>query len=1112
MKRKFTKTTKSKINYWILPPIFVLLLLFMLSGNNLLAQNKCACNVVPNSEITWDSIPYNGNALITPWWFPIPPNQPFPTLNYFPNWLNTQGNVNTHTTFTSSPSSFELRNYKVRVTVNQQIQFQYLTTGFKQSIKCVEQGKPYIFSIMAKNWSYNLQQQYCDSSGIRVFLANNVPYTPQPLTAANIPTPLGGSQEIISFQDTNHYGQYTVCNFIPNNSWREIWIYTDTINNSMTNKNLCRSHHLIDDIELIRNFDFAGPDEITFCDTNEQFTIGDTCSFINFTATYKWYKLPDTSNILSTNNTITVSPDSITTYVLERTLHPTDCIGYDTVTIKPGQSPIVELPPDTTACSPSFIDITASVDSCNHCPMTWYKWNPKTNKWFNSAYSHDQTIRVTKSGCFKFIACNDACCDSDSICVVIYPEIDTKPDSMTICDTNRCYWFVADSGFVSYTWWLNDTNSNHIGLTRKICENIPGNYIVKVVDTNGCWATDTSKLKLEIPVLDLAGLYTACDRDTIKIVLDYDTGNTYNWYEFDSTSSSFNHISSNRQISITTNGFYKACITDTLGCTACDSFNALFYPLPEITATDIDTCWPAEIIKLNNTNPANCSFYGPDTSVVGNLFLKNIPGTYQILALYTDSNLCTNTDTFDVVIHPPPEAQIIGPTVFCVNDPIYHYDIYPIKYRGGTWNMIFNGNTYSYDSVFNPANPGVGNHEIRYLFTDSNGCIGGDTIFVKVNDTFDVYILDNLNGQNSCITKNVKLTANTTKAGSSYYYSWSTGEDTKSIYVTQKDTYTVYVYNIDSSCIDSAFIYLDFCDCCDINCMAESNVPNEIAGNQHFYWTDTTLFIDHDVEIFDDATLHITNSTIYMRNCSKLIVKSSMSGTSPGHLIIENSEIGICRWKGIEVWGNYDACPDNLVAHGKLEIRNSKLTNADIGIFVGKRDGTIHDRTYAGGIIEVDNDTFSNNYVDIMFSEWSFAGACLQINCSGIWASTITNNYFDTLADQQFCNDYVDVTLNLYDNYYNNIPPKDTNCTSWWTAPFIPQRPPRCHIIDLSPYVDVWIYDDRSLCPLLRCQRSYWFNGGIPPQNNILDNNKYKGERNVADPCFEFAPHKKHYK
>ena len=222
-----------------------------------------------------------------------------------------------------------------------------------------------------------------------------------------------------------------------------------------------------------------------------------------------------------------------------------------------------------------------------------------------------------------------------------------------------------------------------------------------------------------------------------------------------------------------------------------------------------------------------------------------------------------------------------------------------------------------------------------------------------------------------------------------------------------------------------------------------------------------------------------------MRQCKKIIVHNGV------HLIIDSSGIGGCDWKGIEVWGWWDACSDDYYWQGKLEINHSSVCHADIGIFAGQRiSQSSHDRAYSGGVIDVRNCVFSNNYVDIMFSDWNVGGICLQNpeDSCRYWRSKIISNYFDQLAETGtiFCDLYVDSVLLKYNNYYQAHP----NELIFRNGNIDP--PNRCHIIDLSPYYKFGEYEQPSIYYNNWCYRAACDAGiNSPPFFDILYNNTY---------------------
>ena len=186
------------------------------------------------------------------------------------------------------------------------------------------------------------------------------------------------------------------------------------------------------------------------------------------------------------------------------------------------------------------------------------------------------------------------------------------------------------------------------------------------------------------------------------------------------------------------------------------------------------------------------------------------------------------------------------------------------------------------------------------------------------------------------------------------------------------------------------------------------------------------MAIDCDVYIPTGVTLTIQNADISFQNCNTLIVGQA------GRLILDNSHLGNCNWKGIEVWGYYDV-PQSDTIHpgmsgaghiGLVRARNTTIDYAETGIFAGARFSptTYLDRlAYGGGRLDVESCTFEHNYVDVAFAEYS----SVWIQC-GLNLSRVVRSTFGT-----------------------RLP---SACTDWMARQFrrYGPLPLNCHIVDFS--------------------------------------------------------------
>src|ERR1017187_2718638 len=199
------------------------------------------------------------------------------------------------------------------------------------------------------------------------------------------------------------------------------------------------------------------------------------------------------------------------------------------------------------------------------------------------------------------------------------------------------------------------------------------------------------------------------------------------------------------------------------------------------------------------------------------------------------------------------------------------------------------------------------------------------------------------------------------------------------------------------------------------------------------------------------GSLTLNNMKLIMQQCSEIIVERG------GYLEADNSHIGVCDtgWKGIEVWGNIDACASDYSIQGQFIGNHTTIDHADIGIFAGTRitPAPLPDdrRMWGGGRIAIDYCTFKDNYVDVMFSEYQGAGPCAGY-CSPnfSWRSHGYNNQFLQLRSTNGDERCADTTGNFF---------VDNALTTYSLS--------RCHIIDFNLNPSIWSIP--TLCTLNFC-------------------------------------------
>jgi gliding motility-associated-like protein len=259
------------------------------------------------------------------------------------------------------------------------------------------------------------------------------------------------------------------------------------------------------------------------------------------------------NGITNSNDTISVCPNATTTY----SVIATNSIGesdtaFCTITVL--NPPVLDLGSDTVICGDNF-QLFADLG------FSSYLWQD------NSTLS---TYFVTSSGLY-FVTANFAnCFDVDSINVtLVSPLLDLGADT-TLCNPN----LVLDAGNNSVSYlWNNGTTNQQLAISNF------GTYWVTTADSNGCTASDTINISLDVLPLNLGSDQLICSEDSL--LLDIGTSwETISWSTGDSLSSivvknsgvysvvaSIGQCVSQDSIEITENVLSLSyAINDTIGC------------------------------------------------------------------------------------------------------------------------------------------------------------------------------------------------------------------------------------------------------------------------------------------------------------------------------------------------------------------------------------------------------------------------------------------------------------------------------------------------------------------------------------------------------------------
>ncbi len=240
-----------------------------------------------------------------------------------------------------------------------------------------------------------------------------------------------------------------------------------------------------------------------------------------------------------------------------------------------------------------------------------------------------------------------------------------------------------------------------------------------------------------------------------SVMLEAHGAATYSWTPSSSLSSSTDSVvwaTPNNTVTYTVTGY------DTAGCNDILNLTITVYNNPNVTlGTFSSRCSNSGTLNLTNGSPAGGVYSGPGVS--GNQFNPSVAGAglHVLTYTYTDIHGCSNDDTSSVRVFAKPNASF--PTL-----PDVCIDATPFNFTTGTpVGGVYSGTGVTGGQLFNPSNAGVGHHNIKYIYTDNNGCVDTSQSDQQVRD-LPVVTFDSL--QSLCLsTPQVQLTEGTPAGG-----------------------------------------------------------------------------------------------------------------------------------------------------------------------------------------------------------------------------------------------------------------------------------------------------------------------------------------------------------
>lgn len=380
-----------------------------------------------------------------------------------------------------------------------------------------------------------------------------------------------------------------------------------------------------------------------------------------------------------------------------------------------------------------------------------------------------QTINVSTQGQYwvTVTSINGCAGVADTVSITVNPNpvpTITADGPLEFCDGDSVV--LTSSAAESYQWSTGDT-------TQSIVVYSSGNYLVSVVDANGCAGTSqpTTVVVNQLPFsfIFASGPTEFCEGDSVNLAAR--ESDAYLWSNGDTT----------RIITVSTSGTYSVTSFDENGCQQISNeITVTVYPNPEPTINangPLVFCEGDNVMLTANVVVASATIdYSWNTGATSNTIMVADSGAYWV-EVTLDHGCSANSDTVyvDTWNLPEPEVTTVGTPSFCAGDTIFlttteEFESYLWTNTGDTTRT-----TYAVETGF-----------YTVTVTDTNGCSATspeNLITVNVNPTPTTTpdgIVEICDGDT--------LTITSVEAES---YLWTTGDTTQAIQVTAAGTYNV---------------------------------------------------------------------------------------------------------------------------------------------------------------------------------------------------------------------------------------------------------------------------------------------------------------------------------
>ena len=358
----------------------------------------------------------------------------------------------------------------------------------------------------------------------------------------------------------------------------------------------------------------------------------------------------------------------------------------------------------------------------------------QTSNTFNSLAAGTYPIAVTdEDGCSAFLSVDVLSEEAPEITSldIVNPDCDSPFGSISVNVTG---------GNAPYTFGLNDGTDDVIQPGNPLFNNLPtGNYVVVVVDANGCFDSESASIVNASPIQIAAvtspiSCYNACDGIAAVTVIGGQGIITYEWSNGNTTSS----------IVDVCEGTYTVSVTDEDGCRVDTTIVFVNPPSLDFEVTSqAETCFQScdGTLSIDAQNGFLFSIdNGLTFSTVTN-YDSLCPGNYTVWVI--DQNDCAITETVIIPSGTIVQANfIVTPGITTILNTSFSTTNYSTNATSYNWTFdsFYSSNEYEPEIKFGEDEIEPGNYLLCLEAINENGCSNRTCQVVTIQDDILIYI------------------------------------------------------------------------------------------------------------------------------------------------------------------------------------------------------------------------------------------------------------------------------------------------------------------------------------------------------------------------------------